>query len=443
MATFVKKAINYSLKNIPFASKDSIMKDLIHQTEKFLTKMRWKALFFLKDDDSEQESNSEDEDEYHKRTFGFNTANSPPTIKEISSFESDIWDLVENVEFTDNKSHFQRKLDKDISSIKKSKNVFVKADKTGNIYETSPETYKKLLKENITREYKKADNTIIQETNFEAKKITEKLHIEDRVEILQSTEAFISIKDHKQNFQNQPQCRLLNPAKSEIGRISQKILQQVNTSIREKLGLKQWINSEDAIKWFESIDNKNEKEFIQCDIVNFYPSITEKLMKDALAFAENHIHISDIEKKTILNARKTLLFSNEEPWVKKDTYFDVSMGAFDGAEVCELVGLMILEKLRENVPNINFGLYRDDGLGVYKKARGCHIDTARKKIIETFKSFGLQITIETRLHEVNFLDVTFNLPDDVYKPYRKPNSKPIYIHKHSNHPPMLKNKYPR
>ena len=111
------------------------------------------------------------------------------------------------------------------------------------------------------------------------------------------------------------------------------------------------------------------------------------------------------------------------------------MGAFDGAEVCELVGLMILEKLRENVPNINFGLYRDDGLGVYKKARGCHIDTARKKIIQTFKSFGLQITIETRLHEVNFLDVTFNLPDDVYKPYRKPNSKPIYIHKHSNHPP--------
>ena len=94
------------------------MKDLIHQTEKFLTKMRWKALFFLKDDDSEQESNSEDEDEYHKRTFGFNTANSPPTIKEISSFESDIWDLVENIEFTDNKSHFQRKLDKDISSIK-------------------------------------------------------------------------------------------------------------------------------------------------------------------------------------------------------------------------------------------------------------------------------------------------------------------------------------
>ena len=118
------------------------------------------------------------------------------------------------------------------------------------------------MKENITREYKKADNTIIQETNFEAKKITEKLHIEDRVEILQSTEAFISIKDHKQIFQNQPQCRLLNPAKSEIGRISQKILQQVNTSIREKLGLKQWINSEDAIKWFESIDNKSEKEFI-------------------------------------------------------------------------------------------------------------------------------------------------------------------------------------
>ena len=34
-----------------------------------------------------------------------------------------------------------------------------------------------------TRIEQEADNAIIQETNFEAKKITEKLHIEDRVEI--------------------------------------------------------------------------------------------------------------------------------------------------------------------------------------------------------------------------------------------------------------------
>ena len=101
-------------------------------------------------------------------------------------------------------------------------------------------------------------------------------------------------------------------------------------------------------------------------------------MEEALTFAEHYTSISDIEKKAIRNARKTLLFSEKEPWVKKDTPFDVSMGSYDGAEICELVGLMILYKLKEAVPNIDFGLYRDDGLGVYKSTRGCHIDAARK-----------------------------------------------------------------
>ena len=444
MATFVKKAINYSLKNIPFPSNDSFMKKLIHQTEKLLNRMRWKALFFKKkQEESENESESDDEEEYERKTFGFNTANSPPAIKEISDFEKDVWDLVENVRFTKEKTLFQKKMDKDIRDINKSKNVFIKSDKTGNIYETSPDNYKKLLKKCITKDYKKAEISTIRETNLEAKSIAEKFRIDDRVEVLQNSEAYPTLKDHKQNFQNQPQCRLINTAKSEIGIISQKVLQRVNPIVREKSGLKQWINTEDAITWFEKIEDKKDKEFVQCDIVNFYPSITENLMEEALTFAENYTSISDIEKKAIRNARKTLLFSEKEPWVKKDTPFDVSMGSYDGAEICELVGLMILHKLKEVVPNIDFGLYRDDGLGVYKSTRGCHIDAARKTIIETFKKFGLDITIQLRLHEVDFLDVTFNLHEDVYKPYRKPNSKPVYIHTNSNHPPHIKKQIPK
>ena len=109
MATFVKKAINYSLKNIPFPSNDSFMKKLIHQTEKLLNRMRWKALFFKKkQEESENESESDDEEEYERKTFGFNTANSPPAIKEISDFEKDVWDLVENVRFTKEKTLFQK-----------------------------------------------------------------------------------------------------------------------------------------------------------------------------------------------------------------------------------------------------------------------------------------------------------------------------------------------
>ena len=46
----------------------------------------------------------------------------------------------------------------------------------------------------------------------------------------------------------------------------------------------------------------------------------------------------------IKHARKSLLFDSIGVWVKNDDnpLFDVTMGSFDGAEVCELVGLYLL-----------------------------------------------------------------------------------------------------
>ena len=69
-----------------------------------------------------------------------------------------------------------------------------------------------------------------------------------------------------------------------------------------------------------------------------------------------------------MHARKSLLFTNDSTWVKKgdDPSFDVTMGSFDGAEVCELVGLYILNILSQKFGSGNIGLYRDDGLGCFK-----------------------------------------------------------------------------
>ena len=50
--------------------------------------------------------------------------------------------------------------------------------------------------------------------------IAANLNIDDRTECMAKRQAFITLKDHKDNFQNKPTCRLINPAKSEIGRIS-------------------------------------------------------------------------------------------------------------------------------------------------------------------------------------------------------------------------------
>ena len=84
------------------------------------------------------------------------------------------------------------------------------------------------------------------------------------------------------------------------------------------------------------------------------------------------------ELESIMHSRKTLLFWQDSTWVKKegDEDFNIPMGCYDGAEICELVGIYIQNKL-------------------------C------------------------------------NLSDQTYEPYRKLNKEPVYINKQSNHPPNI------
>ena len=111
------------------------------------------------------------------------------------------------------------------------------------------------------------------------------------------------------------------------------------------------------------------------------------------------------------------------------------MGSYDGAEICEFVGLYILGRVN-GIQNV--GLYRDDGLACLHKISGPALDKIRKDMIRTFReNFGLKITITTNLKTVNFLDVTFNLCTGKYQPLNKPNDTPTYINVNSNHPPNI------
>ena len=49
---------------------------------------------------------------------------------------------------------------------------------------------------------------------------TKEANIQDKVEMNGTSNCFITLKDHKVNFLNHPTARLINPAKNEIGRIS-------------------------------------------------------------------------------------------------------------------------------------------------------------------------------------------------------------------------------
>ena len=43
--------------------------------------------------------------------------------------------------------------------------------------------------------------------------------------------------NHKVNFRSNPTCRLINPSKNELGKVSQQLVQKINSDIVEKLQL--------------------------------------------------------------------------------------------------------------------------------------------------------------------------------------------------------------
>ena len=114
------------------------------------------------------------------------------------------------------------------------------------------------------------------------------------------------------------------------------------------------------------------------------------------------------------------------------------MGAPDGAKVCEMCCLYILAKMAVVCPELNFGLYRDDGLASHGRITKKPMEALHKKIKTLFRdNFGLSVKIEKSEKIVNFLDVTFNLTSGKYKPYRKPNDTPLYVNTRSSHPPNV------
>ena len=198
----------------------------------------------------------------------------------------------------------------------------------------------------ITSKYKKASNNIKKQINIDGKQILKNREVLNQLEINGENNSFLTLKDHKENFNNNPTVRLINPTKNELGRISKAILDTANKNIREAMGLNQGRNTDTVIDWFQGIRNKHLCKFAIFDIKEFYPSITENLLKKAITFAEAHTLLSDDDKAIIYHARKLLLFNDQQTLMERDSgLFDVTMGAYDGAEVCELVGNHLLYEL--------------------------------------------------------------------------------------------------
>ena len=142
------------------------------------------------------------------------------------------------------------------------------------------------------------------------------------------------------------------------------------------------------------------------------------MLNRAINFARTKCDISDHEIDIILHCRKIFLFNNGNPWIKKGEKenFDVPMGSYDGAELCELVGLYLLHLMttgKNPVYNeVNVGLYCDDCLAVINSSAR----TIETKVRKLFKNENLNIIVEPSAHVTNFLDVDLNLTTGKHKP---------------------------
>ena len=99
--------------------------------------------------------------------------------------------------------------------------MFGFADKTNHVYEMKSEDHEKLILENIAKTCQKAPKKKKRKEkslNLEAKNIAKSLKLAERIDHLAKAEAFITLKDHKENFVNKPTCRLINPTKTELGK---------------------------------------------------------------------------------------------------------------------------------------------------------------------------------------------------------------------------------
>ena len=131
-----------------------------------------------------------------------------------------LFDVASSLKFRNTTYDFQKHLKQDISGINSSSDVLIFADKTNNIYKATPEQYKKLLKDSITKTYKKSSDLLEKSITMEAKHIAKKLELSNRIEHIARNATFIiiTLKDHKQNSNSKLPCHIIKFSKANLGK---------------------------------------------------------------------------------------------------------------------------------------------------------------------------------------------------------------------------------
>ena len=86
--------------------------------------------------------------------------------------------------------------------------------------------------------------------------MAEKFVINARIETIEEVEADITIKVHKESFLHKLSLRLINPYKSDIGKISKNLLDKTNKILILNTIVNQCKSTTTVIDWFENVPNK-------------------------------------------------------------------------------------------------------------------------------------------------------------------------------------------
>ena len=123
-----------------------------------------------------------------------------------------------------------------------------------------------MIKNAITLKYKKASNNIKRQINIDEKQILKNREVLNQLERNGENNSFITLKDHKENFNNNPTVRLINLAKNELEHTRKAILDVTNKNIQEATDLNQWRNTDEVITRFKGICNKHLSKLVIFDI---------------------------------------------------------------------------------------------------------------------------------------------------------------------------------
>ena len=82
-------------------------------------------------------------------------------------------------------------------------------------------------------------------------------------------------------------------------------------------------------------------------------------------------------------------------------------------------------------------LYRDESLGILRNTSDPKAEILKKKFQKLFKEKDLDIIVQCNLKITNYLDITPNLNDGSYRPYKKSFEETNYIHVNSDHPSLI------